>query len=110
MISRLHESLAPGGTFIFSLPNGSSLYRIAEPFIYRLLRRPTYYPHVVNVATAHQMRALLEGCGYRVLETHFLSPTPLLSVLLRPLGLRAFADNLMLFVCRRDNATLKERP
>lgn len=91
--------LAPHGRFLFTLPNAASLYRRAEPLIYRLFRRPTYYPYVVNVATRAQLQRRLEAAGFRLLDTRFMVPTPVLSAVLRPLGLRSLADNLVLYTC-----------
>jgi ubiquinone/menaquinone biosynthesis C-methylase UbiE len=101
-LDEIERMMSPGGTFIFTLPNGSSLYRIAEPLIYRLLRRPAYFPYVVNVLTPAQATARLERHGLQVRETRTLSPTPVLSQFLRPLGLRRFSDNLVLYVCKRS--------
>jgi 2-polyprenyl-3-methyl-5-hydroxy-6-metoxy-1,4-benzoquinol methylase len=38
----LSQSLTPGGTILFSMPNGSSLYRHAERWLFRLTGRPRY--------------------------------------------------------------------
>jgi 2-polyprenyl-6-hydroxyphenyl methylase/3-demethylubiquinone-9 3-methyltransferase len=93
--------LRPHGIFLLSVPNASSLYRRAEPLIYRLLRWPTYYRYMINIATRPEMQRRLEASGFRLLETRFMVPTPVLSAVLRPLGLRALADNLVLYSCER---------
>lgn len=101
VLATIARLLATDGRFLFSLPNAASLYRRAEPLIYRIFRRPTYYPYVVNVATRSEMQRRLGAAGLRLLETRYIAPTPVLSAMLRPIGLRALADNLALYTCAR---------
>ena len=101
VIDTVSRHLKPGGVFAFSLPNGSSLYRKAEPLLYRLFKRPAYYPYVVNVLTPREIRTLIEQHGFSVTQMDLTSPTAGLSAILRPLGLAIWSDNLAVFTCRK---------
>jgi len=98
MIGRL---LAPGGVFILSLPNRSSLYRRIEPLLYALTRRPNYFPYIRNRATRGELRSRLGHAGLDVVESRYLGRTFGLSALLRPVGMARWSDNLLLMACRK---------
>lgn len=96
----LAARLKPGGVIVFSMPNGHSLYRLAEELAFRTTGRPAYYAHVRSVPTQTSVRRSLAGRGFDVLESCFYAPTPLLSRVARPLGCAALADNLFAVACR----------
>lgn len=97
----LAGALAPGGTILFSLPNGDSLYRKAERAVFRLSGRPRYFAHVRNVPRSGPVLKRLAERGFAADSVRFYAAAPGLSGLLRPLGLRRFSDTLFVVACRR---------
>jgi 2-polyprenyl-3-methyl-5-hydroxy-6-metoxy-1,4-benzoquinol methylase len=101
-VSWLATALAPTGVLVFSMPNGSSLYRRAERIAFRLTGRPVYYTHVRNVPRLGEVRAGLAARGLEVLALSYYAATPLLSSLARRANLQELADNLFVVACRRS--------
>jgi 2-polyprenyl-3-methyl-5-hydroxy-6-metoxy-1,4-benzoquinol methylase len=99
-ISWLAMSLSPTGVLVFSMPNGSSLYRKAERIVFRLTGRPVYFSHVRNVPRFDEVRAGLAARGLEVLARSYYAATPLLSPLARRANLPELADNLFVVACR----------
>jgi len=61
---------------------------------------PRYYKHVKNVVTLDTISRKLKDCGLEMLESAYFAKTPLLSSILRKIGLSKYSDNLILFVAR----------
>ena len=95
----LAGALKPGGTILFSMPNGASLYRRAERLAFRLTGRPAYYAHVRNVPTLGEVRAGLARRGFEVRSCQYYAAAPLLSPLARAIGRADLADNLFVIAC-----------
>ncbi len=91
--------LRPSGRLLFSIPNRRSLLRRAYPLFYRLLRRPTYFPLIRNMSTQAEIGPQLSAAGLAVVSTRLFAPTTLLSPILRPFGLGAYCENLILVEC-----------
>jgi 2-polyprenyl-6-hydroxyphenyl methylase/3-demethylubiquinone-9 3-methyltransferase len=91
--------LNPAGCFVFSIPNRSSIFRRLQPVLYGFFRRPPYFPYIRHLATEREISALLAAQNFVVQEVRYFSPTVGLSGLLRPLGLRAWSENLILLAC-----------
>jgi predicted TPR repeat methyltransferase len=100
-LAMVRDLLRPGGCFILSLPNASSVYRRLEPVLYALSKRPNYFPYIRNRATVHGLDRRLTDHGFEVTEHRFLGRTFGLSAMLRPLGLARWSDNLLVMACRR---------
>jgi 2-polyprenyl-3-methyl-5-hydroxy-6-metoxy-1,4-benzoquinol methylase len=94
--------LKPNGLFIFSMPNGSSLYRKIESIIFKLIKRPRYCKYVKNIITLKKMTEKLSNYKFTILESAYYSATPLLSKLFRSMGLSKYSDNLFIIVVRRS--------
>ena len=97
----LAAALKPGGTVIFSMPNGSSVYRKLEKLAFRLTGRPGYYANVRHVPTAAAIQAGLAAHGFELLAMRYYAATPLFSALARPLGRPELGDNLFVMAVRR---------
>lgn len=97
----LTAALAPGGTILFSMPNGDSLYRRAEGWLFRLTGRPAYYRHVSAVPRLENVKLGLQDRGFCIETGRFYARAPLLSPVLRRLGLARFSDTLLVVACRR---------
>jgi 2-polyprenyl-3-methyl-5-hydroxy-6-metoxy-1,4-benzoquinol methylase len=76
-IARLAALLRPDGRLILSLPNGRSRYRRFEAIAWRLTGRPRYYRYVRHVPSSTDVRAILKGLGFAVLETVYYADPPL---------------------------------
>ncbi|GHD14254.1 class I SAM-dependent methyltransferase [Tianweitania populi] len=97
----LGSALAPGGTILFSMPNGQSLYRRAERTAFRLTGRPAYYRHVRAVTVLFDVERGLHQRGFVLEDSHFYASAPVLSPVLRPLGLARYSDTLFVVAARR---------
>ena len=97
----LAGALRPGGTILFSMPNGASLYRRAERLAFKLTGRPAYYAHVSNVPTAGEIRVGLARRGFEIRSCQYYAAAPLMSPLARALGRADLADNLFVIACGR---------
>lgn len=97
----LAAALAPGGTILFSMPNGDSLYRRVEGLMFQLTGRPAYYHHVRAVPRLEDVILGLQDRGFAVETSRFYASAPLLSPILRRLGLARFSDTLFVVACRR---------
>ena len=97
----LAGALQPGGTIVFSMPNGASLYRRAERLAFRLTGRPAYYAHVRNVPTFGEVKAGLARRGFEIRSCQYYAAAPLLSRVARALGRADLADNLFVIACGR---------
>ncbi len=102
VLGRLAAMLERDGRLAFSLPNRSSLYRALESGLFRCFGRPRYRRYVQSLPSGRTVRGWLSRVGLEIDEAHWLGPTPLLSALLRPLGLARYSDNLVLYVCREQ--------
>jgi len=90
----LAKHLAPGGTFILSLPNGASLYRKAERASFRLTGRPSYIGLVRHMVFPQMAARELASRQFEITELRYYAPTPLFSSLARPMGLARLTDHL----------------
>ena len=97
----LGSALAPGGTILFSMPNGQSLYRRAERAVFRLTGRPAYYRHVRAVPRLADIERGLHQRGFVLDDSRFYASAPVLSPVLRPLGLACYSDTLFVVAARR---------
>ena len=97
----LAAALKPDGTVIFSMPNGSSVYRKLEKLAFRLTGRPGYYANVRHVPTAAAIQAGLAARGFELLAVRYYAAAPLFSALARPLGRPELGDNLFVMAVRR---------
>jgi len=98
----LAGALTPGGTILFSMPNGDSLYRRAERQLFRFTGRPAYYRHVRCVPRLSEVAHGLEARGFTVDDHRFYARAPLLSRVLRRFKLARFSDTLFVVACRRS--------
>ena len=97
----LAAALAPGGTILFSMPNGNSLYRRAERVVFRLTGRPAYYRHVRTVPRLAEVEHGLHQRGFVVDESRFYAGAPVLSPTLRAFCLARYSDTLFVVAARR---------
>jgi 2-polyprenyl-3-methyl-5-hydroxy-6-metoxy-1,4-benzoquinol methylase len=97
----LAAALAPGGTLLFSMPNGDSPYRHAERRLFQLTGRPAYFTHVQAVPRMADVVQGMRQRGFAVEDSRFYAAAPLLSPLLRRFGMARFADTLFVIACRR---------
>ena len=98
-LANVRSLLKPNGRFAFSLPNKSSIYRRLQPLTFRFFGRPVFAAHVRHMATATGIPAMLARHEFEVISIRYFAPTPVLSSLLRPLGLSRYSDNLLLIEC-----------
>ncbi|MBS9719457.1 class I SAM-dependent methyltransferase [Tianweitania sp. BSSL-BM11] len=97
----LAASLAPSGTILLSMPNGQSLYRRTERTMFRLTGRPAYYRHVRAVPRLVDIEHGLRQRGFCLNEHRFYARAPVLSPILRALGLERYSDTLFVVAARR---------
>ncbi|WP_312796854.1 class I SAM-dependent methyltransferase [Tianweitania sp.] len=97
----LATAVAPGGTILFSMPNGQSLYRRAERAVFRLTGRPAYYRHVRAVPVLFDVERGLHQRGFVLDDSRFYASAPVLSPVLRPFGLARYSDTLFVVAARR---------
>lgn len=102
-LSMIQSLLAEQGTFIFSLPNRSSIYRKAEKLMFSVTRYPKYYQYVKNVISSQEAILLLDNIGLKSIETTYYGQAPVVSSLLRNLLSRQFSDNLFLIAAKHKN-------
>jgi 2-polyprenyl-6-hydroxyphenyl methylase/3-demethylubiquinone-9 3-methyltransferase len=97
----LAEALTPGGTILFSMPNGASLYRKAERAAFRLTGKPDYYRHVRSVPSLAEVSSGLRARPFRIESVSYYAAAPLIAPLLRRVGLPHLSDSLFLVACSR---------
>jgi 2-polyprenyl-6-hydroxyphenyl methylase/3-demethylubiquinone-9 3-methyltransferase len=95
--------LRNGGILLCSMPNKSSLYRLLERVTYQIWNRPRYYRYVKNVCTVEALRGTLGENNLNVEAVQYYSKIPILSHMLRPLGLAKYSDSLFVMVARKDS-------
>lgn len=101
-IEALAMRLSESGTFIFSVPNMASVFRKTERVAFQLTGRPGYMAFVKNQLSDHKIKSGISERGLTVVETVYYAPSPILSHIARPLGMRRGADNLVAYVCKRS--------
>jgi ubiquinone/menaquinone biosynthesis C-methylase UbiE len=94
--------LKEGGILLCSMPNKSSLYRFVERLTYQVSKRPRYYRFVRTVCRIGAFGSLLEENNLKIEDRLYCSRTPILSHVLRPLGLAKYSDNLFIVVAKRS--------
>jgi len=98
---RLFSSfLKDKGVLILSMPNKSSLYRKLEPVAFKLFGYPRYYKYIKKTYTLKEASAELSTCGLSVLESAYYARTPIVSRVLRKIGLNKYSDNLFIIVAQ----------
>ncbi len=82
LLQNVSDLLAPGGIFIASMPNLSSVYRQLERIVFRLTGRPAYYRFVRHVVTEAAFAKQLAAYGFRLKTTRYYAGYPWLRVVL----------------------------
>jgi 2-polyprenyl-6-hydroxyphenyl methylase/3-demethylubiquinone-9 3-methyltransferase len=100
-VEACYAVLRPGGSLILSVPNGASIYRWAETFIFHFTKRPLYRAFVKAVEPPRVMAARLRRAGFELQSTSYFGRIALLSLLLRAVGRAAAMDTMALFVARK---------
>ncbi len=95
------EHLALGGKIIFSMPNGKSLYRKMERFLFATMGKPKYIEHVRNMPSLKNVREQLSNRSVEVLESHYYAGRFGMSSIAKAFGLQSRAENLFVVVCTR---------
>ena len=91
------------GVFLFSMPNKQSLYRKAEPLLFKLLGRPKYYKYIKNICTLKEIEKKLKITDFAILEKAYYGKTAFLSTIFRKLNIAHYSDNLVVIVAKRNN-------
>ena len=97
----LSRLLCQGGTLIFSVPNKASIYRFFEPFLYKITGRPQYYQFVKTIVSMNAITDSLKLQGLQILEHEYFAPAPIVSKVLRFMGLSKYVDKLVLIVAQK---------
>ena len=92
LVRRVADAVGPGAVCLATIQNRRSVYRFAERFAFRLVRRPGYLVHV----RSRPRPADLAVAGFEIRSTRPLSPAPGIGQLARKLGLRRWCDTLIL--------------
>lgn len=94
------DALKPGGVLLLSAPNGASWYRRLEARLFALTGHPRYYRYVRTVDSPETWMERLRETGFDILEHRYFGAAPVLSPLLRGLGLARHSDTMVLFAAR----------
>lgn len=97
--------LTDQGKILFSLPNGDSVHRKLEPYLYRLTGRPRYYRHVRHVLTLSQLQQRLRQQHLQLLQHDYFAQLPVLSRYARCLGAQRYTEMLYLVVVQKSHPT-----
>ena len=100
-IDWLAGALKPGGVLLFSLANGSSLYRLAERGAYALTGKPAYFAHVRHLPAPGTVERGLEQRRLAVVHRIFYGAPLAMTALARPMSLRRYSDPLFVIACRK---------
>jgi 2-polyprenyl-3-methyl-5-hydroxy-6-metoxy-1,4-benzoquinol methylase len=98
-IDAFRTSLSSGGILMFSVPNMSSIFRKLERFCFLATGHPARFGLVRSVIPRRAVETGLVKRGFKIIETRYYSPTPVLSRLARGAKLAHLADNLVVIVC-----------
>lgn len=101
IIQQVNSLLRPGGLFIVSIPNESSIYRWTERILFRLIKLPRYVAHLRSRSTERRFREQLTARGFDVLERVYFSNHDPISRSLKPFLPEQFVNNLFVVVCRK---------
>ncbi len=80
VIEEVNRILKPGGTFIFSIPNKQSLFRITETITYRLFGKPGYRKYLHTLLSEADILQL-DGKGWKVEQIIFQGHVPYYSAI-----------------------------
>ncbi len=103
--------LRSGGVLIVSMPNGDSLYRLAERTVFEAIGRPRYLRYVRHMPRADELAQLVRRAGLQQLSTATFGAAPLLGPAMRALGMARKSDTLTVIAARRGGGLrLKYEP
>lgn len=75
ILEQVNRILKPGGTFIFSIPNSQSLYRITETLTYNLFGKPSYRKYLFTQKSKKEIEKLNQT-GWKVEEIIYQGEVP----------------------------------
>ena len=100
-IDWLAGALKPGGVMLFSVANGSSLYRLAERTAFVVTGKPAYFAHVRHLPSVRAVKRGLNRRGFAVMHRAFYGAPRAMTALSLPLHMRRFSDPLFVIACRK---------
>ncbi|QDK82605.1 glycosyltransferase [Spirosoma sp. KCTC 42546] len=101
ILEQAYSLLKPNGLLIVSIPNRTSVYRIIERLLFRLLKRPGYFAYIRHTATKAGFNRQLNELGFEPLETAYFSGQDPISRLIKPIAAERYVNNLLVGVYRK---------
>jgi 2-polyprenyl-3-methyl-5-hydroxy-6-metoxy-1,4-benzoquinol methylase len=97
----LADKLKPSGVILFSMPNGSSLYRHFERLSYNFIGWPPYYANVKHITTARAAKEQIGRKGFKIRSLTYYAAVPVFSRLARLIRRPDLGDSLFVIACER---------
>jgi SAM-dependent methyltransferase len=99
----IYTLLRPGGTLMFSISNRNSFKRAAVKLFHRLTGRPRYFGLLRHFLSVDDIRNVLEGTGFELLESEYFDSKDAVNSALSRLFPKKFSANMIVAVARRSD-------